>query len=1012
MNKEIKRFFILGALISALLLCFSLPLPASIEINTAEGTIDAQFSIFNISSYPISFKYNPEISKGSVGAKWETSLDANLQLSDEVPIYTINAYCSKILFIKNEDGKFESGGGLGAKFEFINGDYTLTSNIGEKLTFDDKGNLKTIQDESGSASIINRTTKNLLSGWETKSDKIKTFSIDSALTGGTSATSNENAKIEWNQTGQISSIKADKEYKFIYNESLLTAIQVNGIPQYILEYNGKKLLHRLKEPLHDYVLFYYDDEKILSIDDAKGDSIYIEYDLDTTKTTDSRHTYVWNLTRSLRTIYEYTKDKVEIKEGPIGSKDVLFGVIDRKTGIINKKNINGDIIEVIPEKDGIFSVNSSLRGRTPYATEYSFGNLVLKNKNGVEYYKDLMSPSDFNTEKIRSEIKYDGIIRDLKKNILAVISNGVETIKYSYSRDGSLLEKATTSSGNELIYTYDHGGRVTQISDSQGNKTSFRYSTGRLEVIYPNGTSTNIVYNNEGLPVEILEPLTKKTIIGYQNTSSPKTVELRGFDTQSYIGSQDDGLFLILSNLFGRWIFIDNKKRTLSRISPSKNIIEYESNENNQIEAIIDSNNNKIATYSFDKYFKLTEASTDSCRIQFSYDKYGRLASKSYDKELSFDFGYDKKDDLNTITDSTGFSIKYIRDANGKLISLTSDKTSTFKISYYDSGLTKEIKYPNGNILRWVYDLEGKIIQYSILLSDCTNRTTKLVYDKIGNITQIDNGKTSINFSYDELGHITKITDSNGKTVDLNFDIWGNLLKLGKYESKLSNPSIYSQINNIDLSYNKISAITSYKDTDRECSVSYDWNDRLSRLQFNNGTFISFDYSPLDNQIYSVIQNNVEIKYYFLKGQLFATKDSTTNKFTKYIYLPGTNLCLAIVRPDGKAQYPLCDVFGSITDLTDKKGELIASRTFNSLGLLNSNDNLALTTGYEGLLTFDNGNIIFTKNGPVLTNIMRVFTPKAKEPGEITFDFSNKLSFMEIMPLVNFKKNPLSQTKE
>lgn len=1008
MNEKIKRSFISGALVTALLFSCASESIGSVDINTASGTIDAQFSLFNISAYPLSFKYNPEISKGSVGSKWETSLDANLQLSDDVPIFTVTAYCSKFLFIKNENGKFESGGGLGSKFEFINGDYTLTSNIGEKLTFDDKGNLKTIQDESGNTSVINRNSSDFISGWDTKSDRIKTFSIDSALSGKTFA-SNENAKVERNSAGQITSIKADRQFDFIYKNSLLSEILVNGISRYAFHYDKKGLLSRLKEPEHDYALSYYKDDKIQSIDDARGDSIYVEYDSDTAKAPDTQFVYVWNMTQFLRTQYKYTKDTVEITEGPIDSDDFLFGTIDRKTGIRTSKSIKGDKLEIVPGKEGNFVVNTSLRGFTPYQIQYSFNNLVLKNKNGIEYFKDLLSPSDFTTEKILSEIKDEGVIRDLNKNITGMIFNGIEKMKYTYSKDGSLMEKITTASGNEIFMTYDKEGRIIRIADSLGNKTSYRYSQNSTDIIYPNGTQTKIVYDENSLPSEILDPLGRKTLIQYQNTLIPQSVELCNFDTQSYNESQDDGLYSVSSNLFGTWLFIDNEDLTISRISPSGTITNYDLDKNNQILTIMDSEDRKIVRYSYDKYLQLIDASTDSCRLKFDYDDYGRLARKTYEKELSIDFDYDKKDAIRTVTDSSGLSLQYIRDANGKLVAISSDKTGTFKISYYDSGLKRDITYPNGVVLKWVYDKEDKITQYSILLPDGTARSAKLDYDKIGNIIKIDNNGTTVKFSYDELGHLTQIGDSKGRAVELSFDIWGNLLKLGNNESKFTSPALFQEINSILLGYNESSAITNYSDSVKEAKVSYDYDNRLNSIKFVDGKNISLTYAPVDNHLYSVTNGEEETRYYFLENQLYATKNLSSDKSTKYIYIPGENICLAILRPDGKVQYPLGDVFSSITDLTDRKGQTTHSRAFNTLGMLKTSDILDIPTGYGGYLSLDNGNILFAKNGAVLLKAMRTFGTKAQQPGNVNLYFTNKLSFMGNMPLTNLNDNEIME---
>ncbi|MEI6054576.1 MAG: hypothetical protein WCR55_00840 [Lentisphaerota bacterium] len=999
-----KKFFILVALTSALLFSFSLSLPASIEINTATGTIDAQFSIFNISGYPLSFKYNPEISKGSVGAKWETSLDANLQLSDEVPIFTISAYCSKILFIKNEDGKFESGGGLGAKFEFINGDYTLTSNIGEKLTFDDKGNLKTIQDESGSVSVMIRNPQKLISGWGTKSDRVKTFSIDNSLTGGSNSNSNEDAKVDWNLSEQISAIKANREYKFSYTDSILSSILINGNTSYLLEYNDLGLLSRLKEPDHDYALSYYENGKILSIDDARGDTIYVEYSSDTKKEPDTSYVYVWNITQATETQYKYTKDKVEIKEGPIDSDKVLFGTIDRKTGIRKSHSITGDTMEIVPGKDASFTVNASLVGFTPYQMNVDFGNIVLKNKNGIEYFKDIISVSDLANDNRVAEIKNNGIIRDSNKNIIGIIYNGIQILKNQYSLDGTLLEKTTTASGNETLFTYDTQGRIIKSVNSLGNTTSYRYMKDGLEIIYPDGASSSIKTDEYNLPTEVLDPLGKKTIFDYQGLPARRSVELCGFDNQSYIQSKENDISSFSSSLFGVWLFLNNKDLSIARISPDSTITNYYFDSNHKPLAIKDKNNKILSSYSFNKHFQITDAQTDSCRMVFEYDDYGRLSAKNYNKELSIHLNYDQIDMPKEISDSSGFALKYGKNTGGKITSISSDNSGIFKITYYDSGMIKNISYPNGIIITWNYDIIDRITEYIINFPDGSKRDSKLKYDKVGNLIEINTNGSVVNYSYDALGHLEKISDSNGKSVNLKFDIWGNLMQLGNNKSKGVSPALLSEINSVALAYTQTSAIESFSEKEKKTELSYDWDNRVSEISFGPNSKLSIAYAPLEDQIYTADADSKQKKYYFLYDNLYATWDSESKCFTRYIYLPNSDTCLAIIRPNGKPQYVLCDVFGSITDLTDNKGKLLSSRSFNSLGILKTQDDLNVDTFYGGMIGFDKGNIIFSEGGPVLLKSMRLFGPQSQKPGNIALDSSNKLSFMEEMPLTRLNE--------
>lgn len=976
---------------------------ASVDIDTAGGKINADFTLFNISGYPVSFRYNPELKSGPAGASWESSLNASLEIPGDVPIYTVNAYSSKFMFIRDEQGKFESGGGLGGKFELINGDYTLTSNAGEKLTFDEKGNLKTIQDETGSLSIISRDQKKLISGWETRSGAIKNFSIDSALEGAANTSSASSASLEWMPDGTVSAIKAQKAFKFNYKDSKLSSITVNNNEAYLFTYNKKGLLRRLKEPGHDYNFSYYKDGRVKSIDDRFGESLYVEYQSDTEASKDVRHVYVWNLTRFIKTHYKYMKDTVEIQEGTIDSDDVLFGSIDRKTNVRKARSIAGDTMEVKPGKDGRLSVSTMTRGFSPYKMEVDFGNTLMRNINGIEYFKDIIYAGGMESDKISSDIKNDGIIRDGNKNVTGLFVNGIETKRYNWSEDGSDIERSISSTGNQTLFKYDDHGRIVQKEDSIGNKTSYRYRDGGFDVVYPNGTTSSIATNDKNMPVTIADPLGRVTRFGYGNPVIPNFVELSGFDSQSFIQSIEDGIYFYDSTLFGSWFFIEKDDGSVTRVGPDENVTNYFYDRNKLLLSVSDADGKVISSYTYNKYLQLSKASSEGCILSFGYDDYGRMLQKSYNKELSINIAYNGIDLSQEISDSSGFHLRYGRNQGGAITSINLGNGVAFSVAYYDSGLIKEIKYPNGITASWNYDLLGRISQYTINFPDGSSRVSVLKYDKAGNLVESETDGKTVDCSYDELGHLTGVSDSKGKSVRLKFDVWGNLLQLGSKESKGDSPGCQTEINSVALSYTKDSSIREFTLDEKKSEISYDRDNRINLIS-SGPDKLTISYAPLDEQIYQLDTGSRQKKYYFLYDRLYATWDSESKHFTRYVYLPGSNICLAVVRHGGKVDYALNDIFGSITDLADSKGNLTGSRTFNTLGAVKSSLPMDLDMYYGGMIGLDGGNIIFAEKGPVLLKIMRYFSSHAQLPGNILLDHNNKLSFMEEMPLTNFNE--------
>jgi len=111
---------------------------------------------------------------------------------------------------------------------------------------------------------------------------------------------------------------------------------------------------------------------------------------------------------------------------------------------------------------------------------------------------------------------------------------------------------------------------------------------------------------------------------------------------------------------------------------------------------------------------------------------------------------------------------------------------------------------------------------------------------------------------------------------------------------------------------------------------TYDPENRLTRIDFPDGTYATYQYDPFGRRI----QKNVNgtITQYLYDGEdILAEYDATNTRIVRYTHGPGIDEPLIMER-GGQSYYYHADGLGSITEITDATGNIVNSYVYNSFG--------------------------------------------------------------------------------
>jgi RHS repeat-associated protein len=470
-------------------------------------------------------------------------------------------------------------------------------------------------------------------------------------------------------------------------------------------------------------------------------------------------------------------------------------------------------------------------------------------------------------------------VYDADGNMTSTTNGNGRTTSYYYDPAGQLI-KTTNPDGTSQQTSYYGDGSIHTQTDGNGHATSYAYDPlGNLSsVTNPSSQTTSYTYDGAGNVVNEVNPGgscsgSQSGCITYSYDAGNRMTGITYSDgTHNVVNQYDnDGNKIQMTDGTGNsyWSY-DSLNRLVSQSDGSGATVAYGYNRNNQVTSITYPGNLTV-NRTYDDAGKMTSVNDWLGNSdKFTYDPNSNQTSTKYGNDLTDVNAYDNANQLTNINVGKGLAtFNYTRSGNGSLTGATG------------SGAISSNESLN-------YDQNNQLSAYN---------GQSLSYDNAGNLTTTDTGST---ISYNNANEITGVTTA-GVTTPYGYDPEGARISVGS--------SNYS--------YNDVNEMTAF--SNGSTSASYEYSGDGERVQKTvNGTTNHFVYDDVS-------------------GNSLILSDGTND----YIYGPNG---MPIEQINGSnVTYMHQDQLGSTRLLTDQNRNVVGTYSYDAYGKTSSHTGSAST---------------------------------------------------------------------
>jgi RHS repeat-associated protein len=528
---------------------------------------------------------------------------------------------------------------------------------------------------------------------------------------------------------------------------------------------------------------------------------------------------------------------------------------------------------------------------------------------------------------------------------------GAETTTFEYWPTG-LLKKATLPDASYLSYTYDAAHRLTEITDSEGNR--FVYTLDNMgnrtkqDMLDPSNaltqTRTRVFDTLNRLQREIgaAGSANVTTTFGYDNNGNQTSIAapLGRDSSQDY--DELNRLTHITDPLSGVTEYGYNALDQLISVTDPKGLsTSYSYNALGDLQQQT-SPDTGVTTNTYDSGGNLS-TSTDarSAVTTHTYDALNRVATSSFtagattDQTLtySYDAGTYGKGRLTGASDAN-HSLSWTYDEQGRLLTAgqTVGSVSNTTSYAYANGQRQSMTTPSGQVITYGYT-NGKITSISVngtvLVTDVlydpfgpvrqwewgSGALSVRTFDQDGKVTQIDSAGLKT-YAYDDAFRITGITDTTnsalswtygyddldrltsasktGTTLGYSYDANGN--RLTQSGSAASTFTVAANSNRLDSTSGALTRTYGYDNAGNTTSftgVSFTYNNRgRMKSSTKNAVTTNYTYNALGQLIK---KGSTPLYYYDDAGHILGVYNNSGVLIEEIVWLG--DIPLATLRP-------------------------------------------------------------------------------------------------------------------
>lgn len=502
-------------------------------------------------------------------------------------------------------------------------------------------------------------------------------------------------------------------------------------------------------------------------------------------------------------------------------------------------------------------------------TKYTYdvkGN-VLTVTDALNQTTSFTYSSDFN--KVTSVTDPKGFITtityDAKGNAIQITEPGNLVYTAAYNSNGDITSSIDPR-GQTYTYTYDTYGNPLTVNGPNGFSAVFGFDARGNLVSFTdaNSNTSNIQYDILSRMKQITDPLNNNVQLSYDAMGNTTTIKNKN-NENSLLKFDASNRLVQFTDAMGKKssVAYDGMDNIIAITDAVGNTTTFSYDSRNRLSGMKDAEGNQI-TYNYDDNGNIITANLPSGqRYNYSYDALNRIKTVTDANSTVSQFEYDANDNITKITNATGATVQLAYDSVNRIRKMTDPLGNNVELTYDKNGNVTSIKDRKGSISNITYDNRNRVISFT----DNNGSVTTVGYDAMSNVTSLKDANTNTTtYTYDVLNRVKRMTLPDGNYTENTYDVKNNIIS-----RRLTNGSI------INYTYDTLNRIVSKTLPDGQVySYSYDAVGRVTSATNAAGTVV-FTYDVL-NRVTSETFNGRTVKYnYSITGRTQTTiyPDST-----------------------------------------------------------------------------------------------------------------------------------------
>jgi RHS repeat-associated protein/uncharacterized repeat protein (TIGR01451 family) len=395
----------------------------------------------------------------------------------------------------------------------------------------------------------------------------------------------------------------------------------------------------------------------------------------------------------------------------------------------------------------------------------------------------------------------------------------------SVTVDGSGVHAST---GQSITFVKDVTGRITKITQPDGQEIHYGYSPGGdlTSVQYPGGVTASYTYDQHRL---------------VSSAGGGKPTSTVQYDASGRAVAITDGAgnHTVLDNdVAGRQQVVHDRNGLLTTVYTYDDLGDVL-----QKEQIV-GGSDRITKFGYDSLGRVTDLIDPQLHHQrWVYDETdtagnGNLLSYTDANDRTTRYtGYDAHGHASTVIgpDNVPIGTFNYDPATGLLLSSQRPGSPPSVFSYYPNGRLKTSVDPAGRTVNYTYNSAG----YRTTMSDAAGHTTGYLPDANGRYTAVtDPSHNTTHYSYDGMGNVASVTDPSGGTQTYHYNDRGQLDQAGDGSGTTS--YAYNDAGRVAQRTDRNGAVTSYE---------YDVTGKLTKESRPGNDVTSYRYDPLERLV-------------------------------------------------------------------------------------------------------------------------------------------------------------------